>query len=109
MNEENRYLDIQVPAESEKKRIWIKYQLKIRGITLAAIARSYAVSRQVISRTLYMNQPRWELVIANHINMRPEQIWPERYDELGLPIPSPALTEGTQCVQSECDSSCSAE
>ncbi|ATW30875.1 hypothetical protein BJP41_10420 (plasmid) [Candidatus Williamhamiltonella defendens] len=51
---------IDVPIELEKKREWIKYKLKIHGLSLAPLGRKHKTSRQVVSTTLYKPSPRWE-------------------------------------------------
>lgn len=78
---------LDIPADLEKKREWIKYRLKIRGLSLAALGRKHETSRQVVSTALYKPSPRWEFEIASALEMKPSDIWPERYDaEHGIPI-----------------------
>lgn len=70
-----------IPSSAGQRREWIKYQLKIRGISLAALGRQHNTSRQAISIALHRPSPRWEHEIATALGMTPAQIWPERYDE----------------------------
>lgn len=80
-------IEIKIPRSQEQKRDWIKYQLKIRGLSLAALGRKHGnACRQSLSMALYRPNPRWEFVIAQAIGLAPNQIWPERYDENNLPI-----------------------
>ncbi|MND15767.1 DNA-binding transcriptional regulator Nlp [compost metagenome] len=76
----------EVPRDLEKRREWIKYKLKIKGLSLADIGRKHNISRQVVSTALYRSSPRWEHVIASALDMRPFELWPERYDHLGIPL-----------------------
>ncbi len=78
------YLNSEIPQNEEQKRSWIKYRLKIQGKSLASLAREHKTSRQVLSNTLYEPSPRWEYVIAQALNKKPTEIWPERYED-GLP------------------------
>lgn len=73
-------LSIPVPKEGALRREWVKYQLKIRGRSMASLARENEASRQVVALTLVRSNPRWEAVIAQALGMPPSQIWPERYD-----------------------------
>lgn len=79
-------LALMIPTSPEQKREWIKYQLKIRGLSLAALGRKHDKCRQVVSTALYEPAPRWEFVIAEAIGLTPAEVWPERYDENNLPV-----------------------
>lgn len=76
----------EVPRDLVKRREWIKYKLKIRGLSLAEIGRKHNISRQVVSTALYRPSPRWEHEIASALDMLPFELWPERYDHLGIPL-----------------------
>jgi Ner family transcriptional regulator len=77
----------EVPRDLVKRREWIKYKLKIRGLSLAEIGRKHNISRQVVSTALYRPSPRWEHEIASPaLDMLPFDLWPERYDHLGIPL-----------------------
>ncbi|EFP0183606.1 transcriptional regulator [Escherichia coli] len=76
----------ELPSDPNEKREWIKYNLKINGMTLASLARQHQTSRQVLSRALYKQNPRWEHEIAKALGTKPTQLWPERYDvQNGMP------------------------
>lgn len=68
-----------IPANPSLRREWIKFQLRLRGTTLSAMARELGVSRQAIGQTLVSSYPRIERAIAARLNMEPRDIWPERY------------------------------
>ena len=74
-----------VPADPQARREWIKYQLRLRGLSLAAIARDLGVSRHAPHLALVKPYPRMERAIADKLELEPRQIWPERYDESGKP------------------------
>lgn|SRR5690554_6721331 len=78
---------IPIPEEPSRRREWIKYQLKINGLSIASLAREHGVSRQAVSMALTNSNPRWEFVIAQALGLEPSELWPERYDpETCIPI-----------------------
>lgn len=68
-----------IPANPLLRREWIKFQLRLRGTTLSALARELGVSRQALGQTLIQSYPKMERAIATRLNMEPWDIWPERY------------------------------
>jgi Ner family transcriptional regulator len=70
---------VNVPSDEKQKREWIKYQLKIRGLSIAKLARHHQASRQAVSSVLVRTNPRWEHVVASALDVNPAQLWPERY------------------------------
>ncbi|MEX0732613.1 MAG: helix-turn-helix domain-containing protein [Aquisalimonadaceae bacterium] len=68
-----------IPTDPAIRREWIKYQLAIRGYTLAALAREHGVTRQQPQAALTRPYPKWERIIARVLDLSPTQIWPERY------------------------------
>lgn len=74
-----------IPTTEPQRRAWIKYQLELVGYTLSSLARELKVSRHAPKLALDRPYPRMERAIAEKINCKPEQIWPERYNENGLP------------------------
>ncbi|WP_024608506.1 helix-turn-helix domain-containing protein [Pseudoalteromonas sp. TAB23] len=93
-------VDANIPEDTEKRREWIKYQLKIRGISIAKLAREHDVSRQALSTALVRSNPRWEYVISNALGKAPNDIWPERYQHADrnrniiIPITQKNLSKG---------------
>lgn len=56
------------------------YQLQIRGLSFAELARrNGGVDRAVPVKTFCHDYPKWERIIAAAIDMKPEELWPERY------------------------------
>ncbi|MEA5444715.1 helix-turn-helix domain-containing protein [Gammaproteobacteria bacterium AB-CW1] len=74
-----------IPSEPRQRREWIKYQLRLRGSSLADVARRHGVSRDAAILALRKPYPRMERAIAEAIGLKPQQIWPERYDAAGFP------------------------
>lgn len=74
-----------IPSDSRQRREWIKFQLRIRGSSLSQLARELNVTRSSTILALAKPYPRVERAIARRIGLKPEQIWPERYDENGNP------------------------
>ncbi|WP_306801326.1 transcriptional regulator [Endozoicomonas sp. ONNA1] len=73
-----------IPSSPNDRREWIKYQLKIRGLSLAKLASKSGISRQCYSQAMYRSYPACEYNIALHLGVKPADLWPERYSN-GLP------------------------
>jgi len=74
-----------IPDSEVDRREWIKYALKIRGIKLSDLARKTGITRQCYSQALHRQYPSCEYHIAQALNVKPSDLWPERYKN-GLPI-----------------------
>ncbi len=74
-----------VPLEETARREWIKFQLRVRGSSLSAIARELGVTRHAPRLALVKPYPRMERAIADKLGLKPMELWPERYDENGQP------------------------
>lgn len=73
-------ITIQKPKEPHLIKEWVKYQLGIRGLSFAELARQNGgVRREVPGKVFYMSYPKWERIIASALCVQPEYIWPERY------------------------------
>lgn len=77
--------DITVPKNPAHRREWVKYQLGIRGLTVAALGRQYNVTRTTAYVVFRRPYPRMEKAIARALQMQPHEIWPERYRPDGSP------------------------
>lgn len=64
----------------------IKYELELRGYSLAKLSRQQGYSPTAAGRALRVAWPSMEAVIAEVIGVPPEDIWPSRYDERGVPL-----------------------
>ncbi|WP_051361152.1 helix-turn-helix domain-containing protein [Desulfuromonas sp. TF] len=63
------------------RREWIKFQLRIHGSSLADLAKELGTSRQAVRDVFNQPYPKMQKAIAAKIGMRPEAIWPERYQK----------------------------
>lgn len=64
--------------------LWVKQALKAKGSSLSKIARAEGVkpsSVSIISKG-WRRSRRVELAIANVLQISPEEIWPERYNQI---------------------------
>jgi len=68
-----------------KRRAWIKYQIHMQGRNLAQIATDNGVDRHTLYNVFRVPYPRMELIVATALGYTPQQIFPERYDDDGLP------------------------
>lgn len=89
-----------IPKDSAHRREWIKYQLRLKGISLSAIARELGVSRHAPRIALVTPYPRMERAIAAKIGVPPEILWPERYDTKKA---APGQTEGAETLSTHVD------
>lgn len=79
----------------------IKAAIRKTGTTMEALGMSAGFSRSVVGICLRRAIPRVEALIARHLGLKPQDIWPSRYDADGQPLcglyvvnradPSPAL------------------
>lgn len=74
------------PKAPEDRWEWIKYQLRISDTSLAALAREQAVTLQALAQVKLEAYPRMERVIAQALQLRPIDIWPERWESEHHPI-----------------------
>lgn len=74
-----------IPADRDEKRQWIKYQLKIRKLSFAFLAKKNNISRQAFTLAMNKPYPSVEYIIAQALRLEPSSIWPERYKN-GIPV-----------------------
>lgn len=73
-------MDIEQPQNKKHLKAWVLYQLQIRGLSFAEIARRNGNARRDLPRMAFdMPYPKWEKIVAAAIDMEPEELWPERY------------------------------
>lgn len=75
--------EIDIPKNPAHRRGWIKYQLGLRGLNFAAVGSRLGVTRNTVYVVFRWPYPKVERAIAGALGMKPEQIWPERYDAQG--------------------------
>lgn len=56
------------------------------GITLSGLGKQHGFSQAAVSLALKVKSPFVQEVIAKRLGMRPQDIWPSRYDANGSPI-----------------------
>jgi Ner family transcriptional regulator len=69
-----------IPADSELRWEWIKYQLRVRGSSLAMVAQGLGISRQSVLNAKRVKYPRVERGIATVLDLEPWTIWPDRWN-----------------------------
>ncbi len=77
--------DLSIPQGLTARRRWIRGQLLIRNLPLAAVAARLGVSRQAVHTALFKPYPRMEREIARLLGIEPQALWPERYGPDGKP------------------------
>lgn len=75
-----------IPKKPSERWEWIKYQLRVRGSSLSALARDLEVTRNAVHNVARLPYPRVERALAAKLGLRPEELWPERYDAVGKPL-----------------------
>jgi Ner family transcriptional regulator len=70
-------------TRAQRQHERIKMQLRLRGSSLAEIARDLAVTRTTVTAVCQgrCRSQRIEAAIANKLSMTPQQIWPDRYPD----------------------------
>lgn len=68
-----------IPSDPVQRNEWIKFQLRMRGSSLSKLARRLGVTRQAVRNALSSPYPKMERAIAAELELKPEDIWPERY------------------------------
>jgi len=75
----------EIPLDPALRWEWIKYQLRTRGTSLAKLARELDVSDTAVKNAKRTAYPRMERAIAKAIDLRPIDLWPERWNVNGTP------------------------
>ncbi|ACA57647.1 TPA: helix-turn-helix domain-containing protein [Pseudomonas aeruginosa] len=68
-----------IPKDPVMRWEWIKYQLRIRGSSTAAIARQLGVSSRAVRVAKEIPYPRVERALAAALDLSPVKLWPERW------------------------------
>lgn len=81
----------QPTKEQRRRAARIKYELALRGLSLAALDRRHKLRPTSCAHALYEPHEAAERAIAKAIGQPPQSIWPERFDALGVRLqPQPA-------------------
>ncbi len=73
-------------SDADRRRAWVVYRVKLRGLSLAHLARQAGVSRSCLYQVFRKPYPRMEQIVANAVGLTPQILFPERYSADGLPI-----------------------
>jgi len=73
-----------VPQDVSPERV--KEMILATGITLTELSRKYEFCDAAVSIALRKRSPYVQKAIADHLGVRPQELWPTRYDENGSPI-----------------------
>lgn len=65
----------------------VKAAIRMTGTTLTALALDNGLSESAVRRALTQPWPRVQAIIAKHLGLAPQTIWPSRYDPRGKPLP----------------------
>lgn len=88
------------PKDPGHIKEWVKYQLGIRGLSFAELARrNGGVRREVPGKVFYMSYPKWERIIAAALDVQPEYLWPERYAARAAKTACGKSTRKSRCAQ----------
>lgn len=78
-------MSIKFPTDPEQRWECVKYQLRLRGSSLASIAQELGVGRNAVINAKRIRYPRVERAIARKLSVSPRDIWPERWQSDGAP------------------------
>lgn len=71
----------------------VKAAVRKTGTSLAALSRKHGLSKTAARRALRCPWPRVQAIIAKHLGLKPQAIWPSRYDARGRPLPGLRATD----------------
>jgi Ner family transcriptional regulator len=60
----------------------VKAAIRKRGVTMTELSLRHGLAENAVRMTLRRRWPRVEAIIAAHLGVRPEQIWPSRYTDV---------------------------
>lgn len=64
----------------------IKAAIRKTGVSIDGLCALHRIDPSAINKTFRRPWPRVEAIIARHLQVRPQDIWPSRYDEAGNPL-----------------------
>ncbi len=76
------------PDTKQKIRVlreWVKFNLSLRGLCLKDLADKHGIKLCTLYVAFVRPYPKSERIIASAIGKRPQDLWPDRYDENGKP------------------------
>lgn len=72
-----------VPKEPGFRRAWLVYQLRLRGWSLAELARQEGVNYEALARTMVEPNSHLEPIVARVLGTTVQELFPERFDKNG--------------------------
>ena len=75
-----------MPKEATLRWEWVKYQLRLKGYSLAKLGRELGVTRKCLVLVQHQHYPKMQKAIADKLIMLPQEIWPDRYGKDGMPL-----------------------
>ena len=57
----------------------------MQGITIASLAKAHRITSSTLRTAFYRPFPKAERIIANALNLQPQEVWPSRYNKDGKP------------------------
>lgn len=75
-----------IPTDPAQLWEWIKFQLRLRGSSLAQIGQELNIPRQSVHNAKRVRYPRVERAIAEKLDVAPRDIWPDRWNPDGAPL-----------------------
>lgn len=82
MTMKNRTIDTP-PRDPRERAAWVKFQLELRAMSFASIARGEGVSQRAVCQALWSPSQYLEEAIARAIGLTPQALFPERFDASG--------------------------
>lgn len=71
--------------DPKARRAWGNYQLALRGTNMARLAKDAGITRTTAYQVWCRPYPRIERLVSAAIGVRPQDLFPERYDPTGKP------------------------
>lgn len=86
MSNTNRPLNMsKKPASKDWHRADIIAAVRKAGSNLQQLSIKYELGAGTLRNALYVPAPKYERLIASFLGMKPEDIWPSRYNQDGTP------------------------
>jgi len=64
----------------------VKAQIRKRGITMKNLSEIHGYKEDACRRAIKQPWPAVERIIADFLGLKPQAIWPSRYDAAGRPV-----------------------
>lgn len=68
-----------VPKKPDEFRVWVKYQLELRGSSFAIIGRRLRISRQAVQKSVLNPPDRIADELSRDLGLSKKRLWPNRF------------------------------